>query len=59
MNLIFNIVVNKLVPCIGDYLLSAFTDQYWAFSDIRTGKLLAKVCNYWALDIALPRFTGN
>ncbi|KAK6638076.1 Pre-mRNA-processing factor 19 [Polyplax serrata] len=27
----------------GDYVLSTSTDQHWAFSDIRTGKLLAKV----------------
>lgn len=27
----------------GDYVLSTSTDQHWAFSDIRTGRLLAKV----------------
>lgn len=27
----------------GDYVLSTSLDQYWAFSDIRTGKLLTKV----------------
>ncbi|CAI9724004.1 pre-mRNA-processing factor 19-like [Octopus vulgaris] len=27
----------------GDYLLSSSTDTYWAFSDIRTGKVLTKV----------------
>ena len=27
----------------GDYILSTSTDQHWAFSDIRTGKLIAKV----------------
>jgi len=27
----------------GDYVLSTSADQYWAFSDIRTGKLLTKV----------------
>lgn len=27
----------------GDYVLSTSTDQHWAFSDIRTGKLLTKV----------------
>ncbi|XP_058807455.1 pre-mRNA-processing factor 19 [Phymastichus coffea] len=27
----------------GDYLLSSSLDQYWAFSDIRTGRLLTKV----------------
>ena len=28
---------------LGDYLLSCSTDEHWAFSDIRTGKLLIKV----------------
>jgi pre-mRNA-processing factor 19 len=28
---------------IGDYLLSCSLDEHWAFSDIRTGKLLIKV----------------
>lgn len=27
----------------GDYLLSSSLDQHWAFSDIRTGRLLTKV----------------
>ena len=27
----------------GDYILSTSTDQHWAFSDIRRGKLIAKV----------------
>jgi len=27
----------------GDYILSSSMDQYWAFSDFRTGTLLAKV----------------
>lgn len=27
----------------GDYILSTSTDQHWAFSDIRTGKLITKV----------------
>uniref|UniRef100_A0A0V0G7K8 Pre-mRNA-processing factor 19 n=3 Tax=Triatominae TaxID=70999 RepID=A0A0V0G7K8_TRIDM len=27
----------------GDYVLSTSTDQYWAFSDIRSGRLLTKV----------------
>lgn len=27
----------------GDYVLSTSTDQHWAFSDIRSGKLLTKV----------------
>jgi pre-mRNA-processing factor 19 len=29
----------------GDYLLSSSLDQHWAFSDIRTGRLLTKVSN--------------
>ncbi len=28
---------------MGDYLLSCSTDEHWAFSDIRTGKMLIKV----------------
>lgn len=28
---------------LGDYLLSCSADEHWAFSDIRTGKLLIKV----------------
>lgn len=27
----------------GDYILSSSMDQYWAFSDFRTGSVLAKV----------------
>ncbi len=27
----------------GDYILSSSMDQYWAFSDFRTGTVLAKV----------------
>lgn len=29
----------------GDYVLSTSTDQHWAFSDIRSGRLLTKVLN--------------
>ena len=28
---------------LGDYLLSCSLDEHWAFSDVRTGKLLMKV----------------
>ncbi len=28
---------------LGDYLLSCSTDEHWAFSDIKTGKMLIKV----------------
>ena len=28
---------------LGDYLLSCSSDEHWAFSDIRTGKMLVKV----------------
>jgi pre-mRNA-processing factor 19 len=28
---------------LGDYLLSCSTDEHWAFSDIRTGRMLIKV----------------
>lgn len=27
----------------GDYLLSTSTDEHWAFSDLRTGRILTKV----------------
>lgn len=27
----------------GDYVLSTSVDQHWAFSDIRTGRLITKV----------------
>ncbi|RZF42704.1 hypothetical protein LSTR_LSTR001499 [Laodelphax striatellus] len=32
----------------GDYVLSTSTDQHWAFSDIRTGRLLTKVADQGA-----------
>lgn len=31
----------------GDYVLSTSTDQHWAFSDIRSGRLLTKVISWW------------
>lgn len=30
----------------GDYILSSSMDQTWAFSDFRTGAVLAKVVSY-------------
>jgi pre-mRNA-processing factor 19 len=30
----------------GDYVLSTSTDQHWAFSDIRSGRLLTKVISW-------------
>ena len=40
----------------GDYLLSSSLDHYWAFSDIRTGRLLTKVfityyANFYISDL--------
>nr|CAD7567388.1 unnamed protein product [Timema californicum] len=37
----------------GDYVLSTSTDQHWAFSDIRTGRLLTKVADQGSSAIAL------
>ncbi|XP_065208797.1 pre-mRNA-processing factor 19 [Planococcus citri] len=37
----------------GDYVLSTSTDQHWAFSDIRTGKLLTKVADQNSIGISL------
>lgn len=36
----------------GDYLLSTSTDQHWAFSDLRTGRVLARVGDTCALTAA-------
>lgn len=36
----------------GDYVLSTSTDQHWAFSDIRSGRLLTKV--FMILQISSP-----
>jgi hypothetical protein len=32
----------KKYTLLGDYLLSCSLDQHWAFSDIRTGRVLTK-----------------
>ncbi|KAJ8872634.1 hypothetical protein PR048_026242 [Dryococelus australis] len=37
----------------GDYVLSTSTDQHWAFSDIRSGRLLTKVSDQGSSGIAL------
>lgn len=37
----------------GDYILSTSTDQHWAFSDIRTGKVLTKVTDQSSLGTPL------
>lgn len=37
----------------GDYILSTSTDQHWAFSDIRSGRLLTKVADQGSTGIAL------
>ncbi|KAK7585843.1 hypothetical protein V9T40_000022 [Parthenolecanium corni] len=37
----------------GDYVLSTSTDQHWAFSDIRTGRLLTKVTDPNSIGISL------
>ncbi|XP_022665300.1 pre-mRNA-processing factor 19-like [Varroa jacobsoni] len=34
----------------GDYVLTTATDDHWAFSDIRTGKVLAKTADNQAVD---------
>ncbi|KAL3220238.1 hypothetical protein MRX96_030059 [Rhipicephalus microplus] len=36
----------------GDYLLSTSTDQHWAFSDLHTGRVLARVLDNCALTAA-------
>lgn len=36
----------------GDYLLTTSTDQHWAFSDLRTGRVLARVADTCALTAA-------
>lgn len=36
----------------GDYLLSTSTDQHWAFSDLRTGRVLARVADSCPLTAA-------
>lgn len=44
---------------IGDYLLSCSTDEYWAFSDIRTGKNLVKVSSAASADNDGDNVSGN
>jgi pre-mRNA-processing factor 19 len=40
----------------GDYVLSTSTDQHWAFSDIRSGRLLTKVLHDLnRITCSLPR----
>ena len=42
----------------GDYVLSTGTDEHWAFSDIRTGRVLTKVsdtCSKHYMDICMQK----
>ncbi|XP_053987432.1 pre-mRNA-processing factor 19 [Hylaeus volcanicus] len=40
----------------GDYLLSSSLDQHWAFSDIRTGRLLTKVAGQVSQPLTTAQF---
>ncbi|XP_012219721.1 pre-mRNA-processing factor 19 [Linepithema humile] len=40
----------------GDYLLSSSLDQHWAFSDIRTGRLLTKVAGQQGQPLTTAQF---
>ncbi|XP_031780150.1 pre-mRNA-processing factor 19 [Nasonia vitripennis] len=40
----------------GDYLLSSSLDQHWAFSDIRTGRLLTKVAGQGSQPLTTAQF---
>ncbi|XP_015516147.1 pre-mRNA-processing factor 19 [Neodiprion pinetum] len=40
----------------GDYLLSSSLDQHWAFSDIRTGRLLTKVAGQSGQPLTTAQF---
>ncbi|KAF7995083.1 hypothetical protein HCN44_004555 [Aphidius gifuensis] len=40
----------------GDYLLSSSLDQHWAFSDIRTGRLLTKVAGPGSQPLTTAQF---
>lgn len=40
----------------GDYILSTSSDKYWAFSDIRTGRLLTKVMDMAEVGLTTAQF---
>uniref|UniRef100_T1H0R2 Pre-mRNA-processing factor 19 n=1 Tax=Megaselia scalaris TaxID=36166 RepID=T1H0R2_MEGSC len=40
----------------GDYILSTSSDKYWAFSDIRTGRLLTKVMDMAEAGLTTAQF---
>ena len=40
----------------GDYVLSTSTDQHWAFSDIRSGKLISKVTDDSGAELTCAQF---
>jgi len=44
---------------LGDYLLSCSTDEHWAFSDIRTGKMLIKVSSAASSSSDGDNMTGS
>jgi len=37
----------------GDYILTSSLDQYWAFTDLRTGSILAKVVSNSQMQLCI------
>ncbi|XP_062518319.1 pre-mRNA-processing factor 19-like [Corticium candelabrum] len=44
------------IHATGDYLLSSSTDQHWAFSDMKTGRVLAKVADPLSSAVTCTQF---